>query len=176
MGNYWIYQHYKIEPDKTETALEVYDSCYIEKDTLINGYMYHKLISPSILSENRVKYLRDSLHYIVDSAGTKTHRSLRQRCDLFRSYFILASENDTLCRVVIKMDNQSHEIITPAGTYTTLSVRETYFFYPNWNSNGNERYIDHYYADKIGIVKETLPFFASDPSYRERRLIRYHVQ
>lgn len=175
VGNYWIYQQFIIdETEGTETAQEVYDSCYVEKDTLINGYIYHKLVGPNILSENRVKYLRDSLHYIVDSSGAKVF-SYKDFTTIFKSYFILASENDTACKVILMMDNYSHRIETPAGIFTTLNVRETYCMYPNWSFNGNERYINHFYAEGIGIVKETLPLFASDPRYRERRLVRYHL-
>jgi hypothetical protein len=175
VGNYWIYQHFIIdEAEGTETALEVYDSCYVEKDTLINGYIYHKLICPSMLSENRVKYLRDSLHYIIDSAGLKVF-SYTDFTTIFKSYFILASENDTACQVIVKMDNYSQRIETPAGIFTALNLRETYYMYPNWSFNGNERYINHFYSEGIGIVKETLPIFASDPRYRERRLVRYLI-
>lgn len=175
VGNYWIYQRYRIEPNQPETALDVFDSCYIELDTLINGYNYYKFVDPYMLQEERIKYLRDSLHYIVDSAGVIVF-SYIDFTSVFQSYYVFASETDTVSHVIINMEEGLQEITTPAGTFSTLNAKETYYMYPNWSNNGSERYKNHYYSSGIGVVSETMSFFAADPSYIERRLVRYHVQ
>ena len=37
VGNYWIYQRFEVDSLGIGTPTSVYDSCYVEKDTLINN-------------------------------------------------------------------------------------------------------------------------------------------
>lgn len=47
--------------------------------------------------------------------------------------------------------------------------------YPKWSSKGNLRHVDTRYAENVGIVSETLPFFVNNPNYIQRRLVRYKL-
>jgi len=46
VGNYWIYQYFDIDSLGNATATNTYDSCYVEKDTTINGKTYFKIYKP----------------------------------------------------------------------------------------------------------------------------------
>jgi hypothetical protein len=94
---------------------------------------------------------------------------------VFDSGYFTAGPADTVCKIVWQMADKNLAVTTPAGVYNTSTARQTFLMYPNWASSGNPRYINVRYSENIGIVVETLPFFASSPNYVERRLIRYNV-
>lgn len=42
IGNYWVYQHFNIDTNGNAFPLNTFDTCYVEKDTMINGLIYYK--------------------------------------------------------------------------------------------------------------------------------------
>jgi hypothetical protein len=174
VGNYWIYQRYELDSLGNETVLNVIDSCYVKSDTLINGNTYFVVCRPGYNPSNTLFLLRDSLNYII-SFGNYINFSSQDFTSIFDSYYITASASDTVCYVVKKMASGSTIVTVPAGTFTTLDAQETFNMYPNWSFAGAVRKTHTRYAENIGIVSETLPFFSSNPKYIERRLIRYKV-
>jgi hypothetical protein len=73
IGNYWIYQK---SADDTMGGLNlqpVFDSVYVEKDTLISGEHYYKLCHTNsyfysyynFFTSNLVQYVKDSSNYLV---------------------------------------------------------------------------------------------------------------
>jgi hypothetical protein len=174
VGNYWIYQQFKIDANGIATATETYDSCYVEKDTVINGNTYAKVFRQNLYTpQQKYVFLRDSLHYTVNSSGIIEFSS-EDFSTVFNSYSVLAGP-DTVCQVIRKMTDPNLNVIVPAGTFTTSDCRETYYMYPNWTNAGVERYKHNRYSENVGVVVETLPFYASNPEYVERRLVRYQV-
>jgi len=175
VGNYWIYQQFEVDEAGNAVPKNVFDSAYVEKDTLINSETYFKVFRKNPYSmKPDYSYLRDSLHYLVDAAGT-IHFSSQDFETTFRSYAILAVPPDTIARVSLKMADKDLSVETPAGTFITSNFQETFIIYPNWVHGVNPRTINIRYAENVGIVVERLPFFLSNPKYLEKRLIRYHV-
>jgi hypothetical protein len=173
-GNYWVYQQYDVDSVGNATIKNVVDSCYIEKDTLINSQTYYKMYRPNFIPSLSVSYLRDSLHYIVNSAG-KILFSSEDFSNVLESHYQTAAPGDTVCHESRKMTDQNMSVSTPYGVFTTVNAKETYNMYPNWSYHGSTRYIHVRYAQNVGVVEEILPFFAGSPNYVERRLLRYHV-
>lgn len=185
VGNYWIYQRYEINTNGFggETMLNITDSCYIEKDTLINGYTYYKYMSskvgaPGFSGSNQnpitAEFYRDSLSYLVNQNG-RIEFSSQDFTTIFKTEYVIASGTDTVCKIVVKMGDQNLSVVTPSGNYLTSSMKEIYNMYPNWSSNGAIRYRDTRYAENIGKVTEGFYLFAGTPMWWERRLIRYHL-
>ncbi len=176
VGNYWIYQRFDIDSSGTATPTAEYDSCYIEKDTLIAGFTYYKMVRPSpFFSTQSVYYLKDSLHYLVEAGGNILFSSIDFTTVFDVSYIMASAPNDTVCRIERKMTEQNLFASTPNGTFQTSNYQSKYFMYPNWTSAGAQRYMNTRYAKDVGIVIETLPFFASTPNSVERRLVSYHL-
>lgn len=174
-GNYWIYQRFNVDGSGNATPTSVYDSCYVEKDTLINSLTYYKMIRPSIsISIQSVFFLRDTLHYTVENGG-KIFFSSQDFTTFIEDYYVLNNPVDTVCRIVTKMAEKDWMVTTPAGTYQTSNMKKTYYMYPNWSAGGSIRPMDMRFAKDVGIVTETLPFYASNPTYVERRLVRFHL-
>jgi len=175
VGNYWIYERYHIDSSGNATALGIFDSCYVDKDTLINSIRYFMVVRPevpgSIYSD---KFVRDSLHYLVNDLGQILFSS-QNFTDTFYNYFLLAGPMDTICNVFVKMAEKNHTVSVPAGQFQTTSFKQTFKIYPRWAAQGNSRRIDTRYAENIGIVSETFPFYLTNPNYIQRRLVRYKL-
>jgi hypothetical protein len=176
VGNYWVYQQFEIDVSHNETALNKFDSCYIEKDTMINGNTYAKMVRPTDygMTPYNIYFLRDSSSYIVSSAGDILFSS-EDFSTVFNETYILAQPQDTVCKISSQMKDKDQEISTPAGHFITSNFNRLYQMYPKYSAAGNPRNMNTRYAKNVGIVLETLPFYSSNPNYIERRLIRYHV-
>ena len=174
-GNYWIYQHYLVDSLGNGSPLQEFDSCYVEKDTVINGNTFYKVIRPDDLTlEADVFYWRDSLSYLVTPEG-KLVFSSEDFTTIFDSSYYVVNTNDTVTKITTKMADPNQSISVPAGTFNTINRKATYLMYNNWASAGTYRYRHTRYALNVGIVAETFPFFVSNPFYTERRLVRYHL-
>lgn len=178
VGNYWIYQRFELDSAGNATQTDVYDSCYIEKDTLIRGEKYFKMIKPGAYGSNNfeIDYLRDSLDYMVNSYGTILFAE--KDTNILNSYAALEYDGDTIYSFTTRMGEKDKLFQTPAGTFATYSLimtvnsSEEYFTDPD-----NREHILYYrYANNIGIVSESMSFFlnANLPRY-ERRLVRYYI-
>lgn len=176
VGNYWIYQQFDIDSSGNASPGSVFDSCFVEKDTLINNHTFYKVVKPKPFANNEllVSYQRDSLHYVVNSSGQILFSS-QDFTTIFGNEYFLASTNDTICQVIKQMAEKDLKVTTPAGTFTTMNSKTSFIMYPNWTFAGNPRAKQIRYSENIGIVVETLPFFVSQPWYKERRLVRYHL-
>lgn len=174
-GNYWIYQHFQVDSLGNGTPLQVFDSCYVEKDTAINGNTYYKVFRPDPFTTGEdVFYWRDSLSYVVTPEGKLVFSSV-DFTTVFDSYYYTVNTIDTVARITTQMADANQSITVPAGTYNTVNCKTTFQMYPNWSSGGTYRYRHARYAMNVGIVAETFSFFASNPIYTERRLVRYHL-
>ncbi|MGI8893159.1 MAG: hypothetical protein ACR2GN_06830 [Bacteroidia bacterium] len=175
VGNYWVYQHYEVDSNGNSTALNVFDTCFVEKDTLINGNTYYKLFKPLYIpSLSYYLIIRDSLHYTVTSSGEIIFSS-EDFTSIFSEKYQFVSATDTLCLIITKMEEKDVIITTPAGNFITSNSKNIYYMYPPWNFAGNLRIQNTRYAKNIGVVSETLHFFVSNPNYTERRLVSYHL-
>jgi hypothetical protein len=174
VGNYWIYEKFDIDATGNAAATGILDSCYIEKDTLINGNTYFKFKRPNAIDIYSVtEYLRDSLSYVVDQNGSIVFSSQDYWSLFADSYHIFSS--DTIYHAVRQMADINATTVVPYGALTTLNCKTTYYMYGGWAANGAERVMSKKYAQGVGLVLETLVFFASSPQYSERRLVRYHL-
>ncbi len=173
-GNYWIYQQFTVDSLGNATPSDTYDSCYIEKDTLINGKTYFKLVQPSYFGVIPDKlYLRDSLHYIVDLSGNKLFSS-EDFTTVFK-YHVMMIGGDTLAECTIKMAHPNEVIEVPAGSFSTHDYQMHWTMHPPYNFNGTDRYQHTRYAKGKGIISQTMPFFLGTPTYVERRLVRSYI-
>jgi len=186
VGNYWIYNRIEVMQNSTETDLQQYDSCYIDKDTVIRNATYFKLHKYDFMMElPYVLYLRDSLHYIVDLNGQIVFSSQDFSTVFNTSYFTVDgslfdpdySGVDTLFKITKKMNDKDLVKNVPAGAFKTSNMQTTYVFLkPDPSSPvDNPRYLNARYSKNIGLVSETELFYLSERYMHERRLLRYHL-
>ena len=177
VGNYWIYEEFTVDTLGNATPNGHYDSCYVERDTVIHSNTYYKLVRPTSVPVNVVSFLRDSSSYVVNEHGT-IFFSLSDFTNLFNHKYYIepAPLNDTLYESYGQMFTESSPAIVPAGAFTVLNYKTTYRMYGAAASvAGRYRYAHARYCNNIGLVSETLPFFLSSPNHTEIRLLRYHL-
>jgi len=171
VGNYWIYERFNLDVDGNYSSLNQFDSLYVEKDTLINGVTYAKYITTNILGPDYDPlYLRDSLHYTVDASGT-IYFSTENFTDILSQYYSIAS-GDTLFYRHGMMTEDLVSCQVPAGVFVTKNFQFTWEVYIT-AAAGQIRFSDRKMAEGVGLVYETLDFFAGDPNYKVRKLLRW---
>ena len=174
VSNYWVYQWFDVDENGRDSALKIYDSSYVEKDTVIHEKTYFKLKCEGGIALKPVSFLRDSLHYIVNEKG-EIQFSSNDFTNVLNTRYVEATQYDTICRVEMKMDNTTTTTNLPVGNFKTLPAKSTYFFYPKWPSTSNPRYTNVRYAENVGIVSESVIFGLASKGYSEKRLLRYKV-
>lgn len=178
VGNYWIYQQFTVDSLGNGTPTNVYDSCFVQKDTIINGKVFFKQYRPDIILS--WSFVRDSLHYLVNNSGTIVFSS-QDFTTIFNSayntyYDPISNLKDTIAFITSKMTEKNYIKNTPAGNFNTINFKVNYKIHPPFNNNGMlNRPINTRYALGIGIVSETHLFFLNQTSYTERRLVRYKI-
>ena len=182
VGNYWIYEQYILDSASAPgVANSIIDSVYVEKDTVINGITFYKTFRDEIYNLfPDARYLRDSLHYLVDHEGRVLFSS-QDFTNVFEPFYnvvnIPQNPNDTVAFTYYRMTDINKFIAVPSGTYPTLSFSKQFHMWPNYTVNGlTRRAMHNRYAANIGMVLETFHITTFSTKQIERRLIRYHVQ
>jgi hypothetical protein len=173
VGNYWIYERFKIDSLGVATSMNIYDSCYISKDTIINGKTFFEMYRPDLYGPF-YSYLRDSSACILDNYG-RIQFAPNDFSTIFRTTYPTASSTDTIAECLFKMNHKDSLINTPAGNFTTSDFQIAHNMYPAWTSFYSIRYSNTCYADNVGIIVETLKIIYTDPYSYERRLVRFQV-
>jgi hypothetical protein len=169
IGSYWIYENTDIDTNNVETVnvSNPSDSCYISGDTVLSGKTYMVFVG-MIGNENAVFFRRDSSGFIVDQAGM-VYYSKTDFTNTLRTWTVPGYLNG-----YFKMVGPATTVSVPAGSYQSYDYQGMIVFgsgYP-WD---NPRYVHSYYANGVGLVRET-SFFTASPNYIARRLLRYHIQ
>ncbi|MFN8309829.1 MAG: hypothetical protein U0T73_07695 [Chitinophagales bacterium] len=176
VGNYWIYEEYIGDTVGAEQPTGIRDSCFIEKDTLINGFTYYKMRRPSVFTPPfSTQFLRDSQDCIVNEKGNILFSSTNFT-DVFRAY-VLWGNSDTLALVSERMTDKNAIVTVPFGSFVTQNFQLVYHIYPPYQNAGEYRYRNTRYAENVGIVSETQPFYLGTPTHAEFRLLYWgHAQ
>ena len=179
VGNYWVYEFYKVDTNGVEQKLIHKDSSYIQKDTMINGIKYFIKISnplqftrcgsPMLVQSEEL--LRDSSGYLLMRYSTGEIRILFAR-DNFTD--ILYSDTvETLAFREVKMTGKDSLVSMPAGNFTTRSACQyLYPLHPDYPWGLRKDY--YVYGRWVGEIKYTYCLY-SQPGHYEARLVRYHV-
>ena len=135
VGNYWIYQNVNLDSLGNETALNLFDSIVITKDTLINNKLYYVFGGIQNYAATFPEYLRDSVGYLVNIKGQKTFSTTDFKNILAEKdyYSPINNKNCLWYTLKIKMDSVQKLIKTPAGEFNTLVAGGllTSFYYDN---------------------------------------------
>ena len=178
-GNYWIYQDYQLDSATGAAhAQSTYDSCFVEKDTLIGDKTYHKYLSHDIQSGASAPYvatyMRDSAGYTLDEQGHILFAS-NNFTDTFRIFYSYPSAiHDDTIKVAEMMGSRDEAVTVAAGSFVTSTFRQVWAL-PSSTPYGPAREKRYSYARNVGLVRYTTGFYIDWPTIKERRLERYHV-
>jgi flagellar hook protein FlgE len=169
-GNYWIYEGYQIDSTGVAVSTGEFDSAYIEKDSVINGYTYYKLVEqPFGLGIPVAVFLRDSSGYLVDTAGIR-HASETNFTDT------LYVDNDLpeLYTAFMMMTGRDSVVTVPAGNFTSITARLTVVPSPPNTAGFPTRYVYGVFAKNTGKIKSHTFFYGGD-IHLETRMVRCKV-
>ncbi len=167
VGNYWIYDWYEVQPDGSETAMELRDTLRIESDTLIEGRTMF-IRTGTFMGQPRREILYDSISHL---------RTYPERLAIF----VFGSDEeftrhfgpvDAPISIGTYRTNQTVENIeVPAGVFDCINFQGTIeslqLDYPH-----GTRFNNNLYARDVGLVKLTTQFY-SQPSDLEMRLVDF---
>lgn len=174
VGNYWIYEHYKIDTLGIETLLIIIDSIYIPADTLINGEKYFILdVNRNGNYYRRKGFYKDSSGYLVTSDANILF-SHDDYTNILSEHSEILPNDDTLYTKKVKMGVSEYEITLQAGKFKTRLVNEYIYsnrFYPGFSS---PRILNDYYAEGVGLVLDNY-IYLSGPHTYEKRLVSYKI-
>lgn len=175
VGNYWVYNNYKVHADGSKDLLDEKDSIFITGKKTNNGKEYFEFKGIQYLSpDTTIAYYRDSSDYLVDDKGnihfsaSNFHDTLNQKLQYKQN------TTDTLYLATYKMEKENDPVSVPAGTFNVLSFRCTIFMPDPPNPDFERRYTNQYYAKNIGRISNVVLFVFGDIRY-EKELVRYHL-
>ena len=179
VGNYWVYEFYKVDTNGIATDLHETDSSYIYKDSIINGIRYYLNVSNpyQFLFSMHFQYpdtiaYRDSSGCLLALGSDGKSRIYFARDD-FKDVFNTDSIPGFYLRI-LKMTGNDSIVTVPAGTFTTQSMcNYAYPLDPDYLWGIRRSYA--VYGAGVGKIKHTYLYY-SDPDYFEALLVRYHVQ
>jgi hypothetical protein len=174
VGNYWVYEFYKIDTNGVETKLEETDSAYILKDSVYKGKSYFvKVQNPYEFNKSALSggmgmdtvLLCDSSGYLVNQAGFIYFAQ-----DNFDE--ILNTDSvPGLFWMVTRMTGKDSVVTVPEGSFITRTICSTYYpLNPQYEWGIRKAYT--VYGKDAGPVKYNYGFYNSGINY-EARLIRY---
>lgn len=165
VGNYWIYQRFVVDTNGVETPLDKFDTCFVEKDTVVDGLTFYKIIRPSLIPRRINKYFwRESEGKIYDIDGI-VRFSADDFTTIFDTYYSTRQWNnqiDTLYVVTSKMVDKNKKITTPGGNFFTCTYQTKYEMSDLFEYR--TRYSNTRFCRDIGIVSETMERCASPPA------------
>ncbi len=178
IGNYWVYEQYKIDTLGVAISTNQIDSVIITRDTVINNNTYFVLegINYPFNGGNWgiVQISRDSSGYLVNQHGDILLAPNRIG-DTLATRVQLIGATDTMFVLYGFMEQTPTPITVPAGTFNVIDYKiSTEYYQPAPPGITSPRYSHNMYGENVGRVLSSY-FFFSSPSYYEKRLIRYHV-
>lgn len=171
VGNYWIYQQFDLNADGNYTALNIYDSLYVEKDTIIDGITYFKYWTDQIQGGSLYPiYLRDSVGITVQLDG-RIFFATTSAVDTVETFCYLTATDTVYCTYAISSPNDV-SVNVPAGEFFCRDLT-TYYDISSFSSGLSDKLRHRYMAKDVGMVYETLTPIAGGTNYRVRKLVSY---
>lgn len=182
VGNYWIYHWYFEDPNASGSGIfnrgNTGDSTIVEKDTMINGKTYYKVVqylinltTDAVINTN-VSFWRYSNTELMDHEGAivmsgdpalgifRTDTTVNNLPHIYMSFDVSATSN-----IVTKTVN--------AGTFHCLENKGIATYIDNGVTKPKPN-IYTYYAENIGRI-QTNAYLLSNERQIEMRLERYHL-
>lgn len=182
VGNYWVYEHYKIDSLGNETHTSYVDSVVITRDTMINNLLYYVFegVEMSGSQWKTLGYYRDSAKCLVDRNGNVIFSEINFS-DTINEIVSYITPPDTLFYIYTLMEDPGKTITVPAGTFNALNAKGYLTMHYSYIAPGNEIYhveLNRYFGFGVGEILSTWTFaneYYSSRAYYEKRLVRYHM-
>jgi len=170
VGNYWIYQGFHVDTNGIATPTGDFDSAYIEKDTVMRGFTYYKLIERQyLIMPQWGTFLRDSSGYLVTAGGYV----IASDCN-FTDILAVDTSSKQIYVGSAQMTGRDSLVVSPAGTFQSITWRNKIVPVPPNPMHWPVRYAYDVYGKGVGKMKSSTFFFSASWTI-ESWLVRYKV-
>ncbi len=138
------------------------------------GNVYYKISAPPNTTYLSNVFLRDSADCIVSLSG-RIEFSMKNFSTPLYTYNQITPPSDTICTIVTKMTDKDVWTAVPAGTFLTLNSKMNFEMHPPYDISGKQRVANRKFSPRLGLISTTKPFYVGSSSYKELRLVRYHL-
>lgn len=181
-GNYWVYEHYKIDSLGNETQVQRTDSIVITGDTMINNQLYYIFEGTMFGASPRrvLGYFRDSAKHLVNHEGWIAFSETNFSHPI-NSLVDYHPQTDTLFTSHTLMEDPGTPVTVPAGTFTALNAKyylTLYYHNMNLGDEIGQVGLNKFFGQGVGeILYEYIMVseYYHDKTTRGRRLVRYSV-
>ncbi len=174
VGNYWVYEYWKIDTSGIAELQPETDSAYIMRDTVVNGTTWYLKVSNQYqilkgsvaapFGQGDTLLIRDSSGYLIDFNGSILFA---------QNDFTTVFETDTIEGLLwsrTMMTGKDSSVTVPAGTFTTRTLcRTSYPLNPGYP--WGIRKSNLVYGLNQGLIFYDYGFYMGGINY-EARLIR----
>lgn len=168
-GNYWVYQHYKV--DSTDAILEIMgvDSFWVAGDSVLGGETWTVVRRRTNGGSNSVFLWRDSLDYLINSMHDVLFCS--EPLDM-----VISSVYQGPYGVIIDYTVHSEPVAVTvaAGTFDANMMRAEYTSIGGYPEVPDWKRLRSYWAENVGRVRYYL-FYGSTPFGYRYDLTNYQV-
>lgn len=177
IGNYWVYEHYRVDSLGVETLLPDIDSVYVSRDTLIRNNQYF-ILEGRTIPYTRVQILRDSLQYLVNEKGDILF-SEKNFDDILSTSLEITNDNDTILKSYSKMHLTNDPVVLSAGTFNDVLNFQADIYLDFYSVQTGQTKLNNYYAPNVGRIQYSYLWahsFLNDGVRFELRLLRYNIE
>ena len=171
IGNYWVYNTYRIDTLGNETLYSSDDSAYVDRDTIIDGETYF-IIEGDFNARHAVgSLLRNDGNNVLNLGGSITFTT-NNLGSVYRNDTISIGGGEFIYMATWVNTSMSN-ISSPSGSFLCFDKETenttTLSSYP-WGTRRQHKY----YSSGTGVVISQFYYFSS-PDFNESRLVRYNI-
>jgi hypothetical protein len=152
IGNYWVYDRYRVDSLGNEELLNSTDSIIVKCDTVIHNKKYYVLENFFGNSPQHLTFLRDSSGYIVNERGTILF-SATNFTDVLSFREEYRPDNGILLYTLSdKMEKVGNPVTVPAGRFNDVLNFKGTVIIPQNDDNSITKEMNTLYAKNIGKI------------------------
>lgn len=178
IGNFWVYEHYRVDMSGHSTKLPLVDSIVIVSDTIINGNSYYVFEGTDYFRKGDnwsiLGIFRDSSNCIINHKG-EIKLSLANFSDTLHQA-VLEYDTQKYAEIIYKMIPEDKNVAVPAGKFKAFNFRGTFIANKDFIPSGieNPRFLNNYYSKGIGLVSKNYFYFTGEHNF-EVKLSKYNI-
>ena len=182
VGNFWVYEHVKIDSNGNESKLGLIDSIRITKKETLRGneyYVFEGTRQPIINHKGVVHKLRDSSGYLVNSGGNVLMSVVNFTDTIFK--YRDPSDSNWVTKSYGIMETERTVVIEGIGPVRVINAVGHFYHNPKRFPQAKELEVkfNNYYSKGVGLILDTYFWsheFFNSGSIIERRLVKYHIE
>lgn len=167
VGNYWVYDWYEVQPDGSESLMDLRDTLRIEADTLIEGRTMF-IRTGTFMGQTRREIVYDSISQLLTYPNRMALFVIDSNLEFTRNF---GPVDSPISVGIYHLNSLIETLEVPAGEFNCLNFQGTIesleLDYPY-----GTRFNNNLYSHGVGLVKLTTQFY-SQPNDLEMRLIDF---